>query len=315
MNSTAVATRTAPARRGLNPTPRRPRRNWSRTVVMLVAIFGVGLLMYPQAASWISSLHHNTALSGYAQRIENLPDSTTATLLDQARSYNHDLPAGPLRDAYTPNSADRHTTADADFQTYLNQLAVPGTDAMARVRIPAIGVDLPVYHGTDDATLTRGVGHLYGSSLPVGGDGSHAVLTGHSGYVHSALFDDLNQVQVGDSIVASVLGEDLHYQVTRILVVLPSETESLQQEPGKDLLTLVTCTPTGVNTHRLLVQAERVAAPDATDGTQRIATGPASAGFPWWALVMVGVPLVVFLLTRPQPGRGTRARRQLTGAE
>lgn len=306
-----MVTHTATARRSLNPAARRSRLDWNRALVLLIAFLGVGLLMYPQAASWVSSLQHGAALSGYAQRVEDLPDATASALLEQARSYNDNLPAGPLRDAYAPSSTDRRTVTDGDLQAYFAQLSVPGTDTMARVRVPAIGVDLPVYHDTDDTTLARGVGHLYGSSLPVGGAGSHAVLTGHSGYVHSTLFNDLDEVQVGASIVVTVLNEDLYYRVTRILTVLPDETDALQRESGKDLVTLVTCTPTGVNTHRLLVQAERVAAPNSADGGQKLAAG--SAGFPWWALVVIGVPSIVLLLTRPK--RPAKARRPMNGAE
>jgi sortase A len=177
---------------------------------------------------------------------------------------------------------------------------------MARIRIPAIDVDLPVFHGTADATLARGIGHLYGSALPVGGPGTHAVLTGHNGFVQATLFDDIDQLTDGDTIVVSVAGEDLYYEVDQTLTVLPDEADALRQEPGHDYLTLVTCTPTGVNTHRLLVRAERVEAPSEEQTRSIIADDTASAGFPWWALAIAGVGALTFVAIKPRRRRSPR---------
>lgn len=165
-------------------------------------------------------------------------------------------PAAPDQTATGP--ADSANASDGPPLDYLDQLRLGRSDTMARLRIPTIGASLPVFHGTSDETLERGVGHLQGSALPVGGAGTNSVLTGHSGIPQSRLFTDLHDLVAGDLMTVEVVGETLTYQVDRIDTVLPTETDLLQPVPGADLLTLVTCTPIGVNTHRLLVQAHRV---------------------------------------------------------
>jgi sortase A len=293
---------------GPRATARRPRWGWSQTVVMVVATLGVGVLAYPSAASWMSAWRHDTEVDGYVRSMESLPTAQSEELLEEAREYNEHLPAGPLRDPYALGADGQQTAVGDGSAAYFDTLDVPGTEAMARIRIPAIDVDLPIFHGTDDATLARGIGHLYGSALPVGGIGSHAVLTGHSGVVEATLFDDIPDLVVGDTIVITVLGEDLSYEVDQTLTVLPDETEALRQDPAADYLSLVTCTPTGVNTHRLLVRAERVDAPTGgQNDTAVVADDSPAAGFPWWALALVAVPVLTFLVLMP---RRTRARRR-----
>lgn len=283
------------------------RWGWSQTLVMIIAALGVGILVYPAASSWLSALKHDTEVNGYVQSIENLPAADVEEKLAAAREYNKDLPAGPLRDPYALGADGQQTAVGGGTEAYFEALSIEGSETMARVRIPAIDSDLPVFHGTDDETLARGIGHLFGSSLPVGGPNSHAVLTGHSGFVQSTLFDNLDQVEIGDTIIISVLGEDLYYEVDQIDTVLPNETEQLRQIPGEDLITLVTCTPTGVNTHRLLVRAERVDAPAGEEaGTTVIADDIDPAGFPWWAVALLGVPLVAFMIIKPRRRRPRR---------
>ncbi|MGN8551422.1 UNVERIFIED_CONTAM: class C sortase [Microbacterium sp. SLM126] len=291
------------------PTPaRRPRWGWSQTVVMVVAILGVAVLAYPSAASWMSAWRHDTDVDGYVRSIENLPAEEGRELLEEARQYNEHLPAGPLRDPYALGADGQQTAVGDGSDAYFATLDVPGTEAMARIRIPTIDVDLPIFHGTSDATLARGIGHLFGSALPVGGIGTHAVLTGHSGVVEATLFDDIPELVVGDTIVITVLGEDLYYEVDQTITVLPDETEALRQDPAKDYLSLVTCTPTGVNSHRLLVRAERVDAPTGDENeTAVVADDSPAAGFPWWILALIAVPVVTFIVIRP---RATPARRR-----
>jgi len=193
-------------------------------------------------------------------------------------------PAAPDQTATGP--ADSANASDGPGLDYLDQLRLGTSDTMARLRIPTIGASLPVFHGTSDEMLERGVGHLQGSALPVGGAGTNSVLTGHSGIPQSRLFTDLHDLVVGDVVTVEVVGETLTYQVDRIATVLPTETDLLQPVPGADLLTLVTCTPIGVNTHRLLVQAHRVDEADLPAAV--IVAGAAGAGFPWWGLVWSG---------------------------
>lgn len=287
---------------------RRPRWGWTQTVVMLIAVVGAGILAYPMAASWFSAVKHDTEVDGYTRTIESIPSAEAEALLEAAREYNADLPSGPLRDPYALGADGQQTAVGQGSDAYFDALDLPGSDAMARIRIPAVGVDLPVFHGTDEDTLARGIGHLYGTALPVGGAGTHSVLTGHNGFVQATLFDDIDQLENGDTIIVSVLGEDLFYEVDQKTTVLPDESEALRPVAGRDHLTLITCTPTGVNTHRLLVRAERVDAPTAAEAESIIADDTESAGFPWWALLVVGVPAAAFVAVRPARRVSGRSR-------
>ncbi len=205
------------------------------------------------------------------------PDQTAPDQTATGQTATGQTATGPA-DSASPSAGTR--------LGYLDQLRLGTSDTMARLRIPTIGASLPVFHGTSDETLERGVGHLQGSALPVGGAGTNSVLTGHSGIPQSRLFTDLHDLVVGDVVTVEVVGETLTYQVDRIATVLPTETDLLQPVPGADLLTLVTCTPIGVNTHRLLVQAHRV--DEAALPAAVVVAGAAGAGFPWWGLVWSG---------------------------
>lgn len=288
-----------------NVRARRASWGWSQTIIVVIATIGIGVLVYPTAASWFSAWSHDTDVDGYVSSVEQIPGDELREMLDMAEAYNQNLPTGPLRDPYALGADGQQTAIGDGTDVYFDTLATEGSEAMARVRIPSIGTDLPIFHGTSEEVLSRGIGHLYGSSLPVGGAGSHSVLTGHNGFVQATLFDDIDELVEGDLIIVTTLGEDLYYEVGNIETVLPDETESLRQVAGRDYLTLVTCTPTGVNTHRLLVRAERVDAPTdrATVTTIEDTTDP--AGFPWWALLVIGVPALTAVVVMP---RRTRKR-------
>ncbi|WP_312170758.1 class C sortase [Microbacterium sp.] len=279
---------------------------WSQTIIVLIATIGIGVLVYPTAAAWFSAWSHDTDVDGYVSSVEQIPAHEVTDLLDQAEAYNQNLPTGPLRDPYALGADGQQTAIGDGTDAYFDTLSTDGTEAMARVRIPSIHVDLPIFHGTGEEVLARGVGHLYGSSLPVGGPGTHAVLTGHNGFVQATLFDDIDELVEGDLIIVTTLGEDLYYEVDSTETVLPDETESLRQVPGRDYITLVTCTPTGVNTHRLLVRAERVDAPADDSTVTTIADSTDPAGFPWWALLVLGVPTLTAIMVMPRrhPRRG-----------
>jgi sortase A len=181
---------------------------------------------------------------------------------------------------------------------------------MARLRIPAIDVDLPIYHGTSDATLLKGVGHLEGTSLPVGGEGTHSVLTGHRGLASATLFTNLDKVKEGDTFTIEVLDQVLTYQVIRTQVVDPSDTASLRATAGEDLVTLVTCTPLGINSQRILVTGERIT-PTPQEDLDAAGSVPDIPGFPWWAAgLAAGVVLVgVFVWRAGYPRTPRRAGR------
>ncbi|WP_162616395.1 class C sortase [Xylanimonas allomyrinae] len=256
----------------------------SRAVVAAVACLGVAVLLYPSAADWYATRAHAAEVTDYVERVHDVPGPERTRLLASAREYNSRLPGVPLGDPPTTSAGDAR---DPDVAAYLDQLAT--TQTMARLRIPAIDADLPVYHGTDEQTLARGVGHLYGSSLPVGGPGTHAVLTGHAGLVGTTVFDRLHELTRGDHFTITVQDEVLTYEVDQILTVEPDDTDALRPTPGRDQVTLVTCTPIGVNSHRLLVRGERV--PTVPQAPETVAAMVAAGtGFPWWTLGVLAVP-------------------------
>lgn len=268
------------------------------------------MLFYPSAASWLSARIHATAVNGYVHDVAALDDSTAREMLDDAHEYNRILPDGPLRDPYVLNADGGQSEIGDGADAYQDMLGGLAGDVMARIRIPAIDVDLPVFHGTDEDTLARGVGHLYGSSLPVGGEGTHNVLTAHSGLVNSTLFTDLHTLQIGDIFTVTVLGEVLYYSVDQVLTVEPKDTDALRRVAEGDYVTLVTCTPIGVNSHRLLVRGERIP-PPVESATDRLALADdvTDPGFPWWAAGLSAGALVILVLTRPRSSRQSRPSR------
>ena len=209
-------------------------------------VVALGLLLYPLVGELLSEKYHSDVETSYTAAIEDTDDAELTTQREAAEQYNVML----------ANATISEGGASAPPLAYAQQLTVGG--AMAYVDIPQIGVYLPVQHGTNAETLERSVGHVVGTSLPVGGSSTHAVLSAHSGMASSKLFSDIDQLEKGDTFYIHVLGEVLAYEVDNINTVLPTDTSLLQIEDGKDLVTLVTCTPFGVNTHRLLVRGHRV---------------------------------------------------------
>ncbi len=252
----------------------------SRVVLVVLVHLGLLLLLYPQMSAWFSQGNQSAVGTDYSHTVSGLPDALRQETLRSAREYNEHLGYSGAYDPFTMSVNDINSDT---YHTYMQQLEGLPTGVMARIRIPEIDVDLPVLHGTRDSVLLQGVGHLYGTALPVGGPSTHSVLTGHSGLAKAALFTDLHKLDEGDQFYIDVYGETLAYQVTSTEAVLPTETESLAVEPGEDLITLVTCTPVGINSHRLLVHAERLTpTPPAADPAQ----SPELPGFPWWAVIL-----------------------------
>lgn len=291
-------------------TTRHRARQWDlrRILTVAVAVAGVAVLLYPSAAAWFSDRSHAEQINAYVHQTQGLPEETRQAMLAEARSYNANLPGGPLRDPYTLAADGSPSEVGGGAQAYRDVLAgLPG-GVMARVQIPAIGVDLPVFHGTGEETLAKGVGHLFGSALPVGGTDTHSVLTTHSGLVDATLFTHLEKLAEGDVFSVTVLDEHLHYRVDEISAVKPSDTLALRPEPGRDLLTLVTCTPIGVNSHRLLVRGERIESPPTVEEEDvELGAGSPSPGFPWWAMAVPGAAAAMVFLTRPRAGAAAGA--------
>jgi len=287
--------------RGQRRTPLTPRRKrqlaWS-VVLQVLAMVGIVLLIYPDMANWVSRIGHNGEISGYVQRVASTPTEERQRILDAAYEYNDRLEPGPLADPYITENADEHYRTDV-YQAYEEMLRISGTDTIGTVIFPRLDIGLPIYHGTSDETIGKGVGHLYGTSLPIGGPSTRSVLTAHSGLAHAELFSRLQEAQPGDTFWISVLGEDHHYRVEWTETVKPGETESLEIVQGEDWVTLFTCTPIGVNSHRFMVHAIRV--PDAeAEGRDAIAGDGLQLGFPWWAVWFVaGSGLVAWVLFAP----------------
>lgn len=291
---------TTPSKRALHP---RTRSRWvaANVVVGSIVLAGAGLLAYPSLAGWFSDVAHASTVSGYARQVADATSAEREALLDGAREYNQSLPDGPLRDPYILSEEGGTAAVEEGRESYLSRLSLTPDSPMARIRIPAIGVDLPVYHGTEERTLARGIGHLYGSGLPVGGDGTHAVLTGHSGIPESTLFTDLDRLRIGDAFMVDVAGETLLYRVDQIEVVPPDDGDLLRQAPGHDYVTLLTCTPTGVNTHRLLVRGERVDDGDPAADEIALQAPPAAPAVPWGATgILAGGLALAYLIARPK---------------
>lgn len=219
-----------------------------RLLAVACGVIALGLLLYPLLGELLSEKYHSDVEAVYTAAIADTDNAELAELRRAAEMYNAMLRG---------EAAVCVGGASAPPMLYAGQLTVGG--AMCTIDIPKIGVYLPVRHGTGAETLERTVGHVVGTSLPVGGAGTHAVLSAHSGMASAKLFSDIDQLVKGDTFYIHVLGEVLAYEVDQIATVLPSDTSLLQIEDGQDLVTLVTCTPFGVNTHRLLVRGHRVA--------------------------------------------------------
>lgn len=217
---------------------------------VLLAAFGIGLalLLYPTVSDYWNSLHQSRAIAGYAEAVAEIDDGVYAEIWQAAQRYNETL----LR------NEDRLQPTEEETVLYNSLLDAAGNGIMGYIEVPAIGVSLPIYHGTDEAVLQIAIGHIEGTSLPVGGADTHCVVSGHRGLPSAKLFTDLDKLEVGDSFQLRVLDEVLTYEVDQIHIVEPHEVDLLEIEPGQDLCTLVTCTPYGINSHRLLVRGYRV---------------------------------------------------------
>lgn len=298
---------TSPTSTSQTSTGRAKRRQLRLSVALqLVAMVAIGLLVYPEAASWIARIGHNAEISGYVKQVDATPPEERKRILDAAYAYNDELEPGPLTDPYTSVNEDEAMRSDL-FLAYEEMLRVSGTDAIGTINYPRLDIGLPAYHGTSDEVISKGAGHMYGTSLPIGGPSTRSVLTAHSGLPHSKLFTKLPQAKVGDTFWISVLGEDHHYRVEKTETVLPDDTRSLEIREGEDWVTLFTCTPIGVNSHRFMVHGVRLPDSEATRN-ETLGGDGVGLGFPWWAAWFVGGSGAVALLLF-SPARGKRGKR------
>ena len=223
------------------------RKNLSTIILILIFLVGLSVMLYPSVSDAVNRKHQSRAVAGYAEEVEQLSDADYQTYFDAADAYNRQLNT-------TPNAFYKPDLVSGYAQT----LDISGTGIMGYITIPKISVELPIYHGTDEGVLQVAAGHLEGSSLPVGGAGTHAVISAHRGLPSAKLFTNLDELEVGDRFTITVLNRVLTYEVDQISIVLPTEIDQLLPTEGMDYVTLMTCTPDGINTHRLLVRGKRV---------------------------------------------------------
>ena len=213
-------------------------------------------MLYPVVGTYLNERSFGEAVARYEQTVQTLPEGERQRMLAEARAYNDSLRGDPVRDPFVQGSG--YAVPD----NYDEVLDVDGTGLMGTVRVPALGLALPLYHGTSDEVLARGAGHLPQTSLPVGGEGTHAVITGHTGLPTARLFTDLARLGIGDVFIVEVLGSGAPTPWTDVRVVEPDDVSAIRIDEGRELVTLLTCTPYGVNSHRLLVRGERCELPE-----------------------------------------------------
>ncbi len=256
------------------------------TTILLIVILlaGLSLLLYPTFSNWWNSFRQSQVIVNYTDELNNMDNERYQAMIDDARAYNEGLLG---RD-------NPYLLSDAQQQEYNRLLDISGVGAMGYIEIPTIKCTLPIYHGTSEAVLQIAVGHLEWSSLPVGGESTHCVLSGHRGLPSARLFTDLDKLMVGDLFVMRILNETLTYEVDQILIVEPHDTSSLLIEEGKDYCSLVTCTPYGINTHRILVRGHRVA--NIPEKKNIRITADASQIEPLLIAPIVAIPILLALL-------------------
>lgn len=274
----------------------RRRIGLSSIALAVVFLVGRGLLLYPTVSNWWNSRRQSQAIVEYTEQTSAMDEAHVAELLEAARQYNAGLAADEGRFTPTP----------ADTTEYENLLDVSDTGIMGYLEIPKLDVSTPIYHGTDESVLQSGAGHLEGSSLPVGGKGTHAVLSGHRGLPSSKLFTDLDDMEQGDVFMIHVLDRTLTYQVDQIVTVDPYDMDDLAIDPDQDYCTLVTCTPYGINTQRLLVRGHRI--PNRT-AAQADAAPQAEATSPIRIAAIVAIVVAVAAIATVVTVRLVRHRR------
>lgn len=254
--------------------------------IVLIFLAGIGVLSYPLVSSVINNYVSRNSVEEYTKKVAQLPDQKAEELIEEAKKYNNSLSNNLI--LTDPFDQEAFQKIGADYQKVLN---INDDGLIGYIDIPKINVYLPIYHGTDSKVLAKGAGHLQNTSLPVGGESTHSVISAHSAYPCETFFDYLTDMQVGDEFYIHILDRTLKYQVDQIEVILPEEVNSLRIVKGEDLVTLLTCTPYSVNTHRLLVRGKRVE----YDDTKYAETGVSLASFDNGYIFFLGykIPYVV----------------------
>lgn len=274
-------------------------------VAALLVLVGVGVLLYPVLATQFNNVKQREFAARYNQEVAQAAPADLAANLARAHAYNAALEGVPILDPWL--TRDAGTPQSGPYRAYLTELA--SFSSMGRLRVPAARIDLPIEHGTSDQVIARAAGHLYGTALPVGGTGSHSVLTSHTGMATATLFDHLTDLREGDLMFVDVQGQTLAYQVDQIKIVLPNHIDDLKAVPGKDLLTLFTCTPYAINTHRLLVRGHRVPYTESA-ATAPDQPGPGFVFEPWMYGLLAGAAVGTVLIAIIVAREVAKARRR-----
>ena len=263
---------------------KKKKGNYITLLLFLILLAGLSLLLYPSVSDYWNSLHQTRAIATYAEEVANLNQDQYDEIWAAAESYNASL----------TDRVNAYLLSDAQKEEYQQLLNVSGLGVMGYIEIPSIDCSLPIYHGTEESVLQIAVGHLEWSSLPVGGESTHCVLSGHRGLPSAKLFTNLDKLQTGDIFMLRVLDNVLTYEVDQILIVETQETGALRIEEGKDYCTLVTCTPYGINTHRLLVRGHRI---DNIEEAKTVhVTADAIQIEPLLVAPVVAIPILLLLL-------------------
>ena len=260
------------------------KKNLSSIILVLIFIIGLSLLLYPSFSDYWNSFHQSRAIASYAQSVTTIDDDQYEKMWAQAQEYNTTL----------AKKQNRWVLSEEEYEEYEDLLNIGGTGIIGYIEIPNIKVSLPIYHGVDEAVLQIAVGHIEGSSLPVGGEGTHCVISGHRGLPSAKLFTNLDEMEEGDHFMMRVLDETLTYEVDQIRIVEPEDLSALEIEEGKDLCTLVTCTPYGINSHRLLVRGHRVENMESANSIR--VTADAMQIDPVMVAPVIAVPILLILL-------------------
>ena len=273
------------------------KKHFTTLLLVLIALVGIGLIAYPSFADWWNSFHQSRAVASYAGMVAQLDTAEYDRLISEAEAYNQKLADEGLK----------WTMTAEEQEEYESVLDVTGTGIMGYIDIPKIHITLPIYHGTEDTVLQVAIGHLAGTSLPVGGKRSHCVVSGHRGLPSARLFTDLDKLTEGDIWTINVLNRTLTYEVDQIRVVEPTDLSNLQLKKKKDFCTLVTCTPYGINTHRLLVRGHRI---DNPQGEANVIADALQIR-PIYIAPFAAVPLLIllFILMMIETGRGAKDRQ------
>lgn len=258
------------------------KNNYITLLLLFIGLIGAGLIAYPSFADWYNNFHQSRAVASYVEAVSKLDKEDYDRYLSEAEEYNKEL-------AKTGNLWNLTKKQEKRYEKLLD---VTGTGIMGYIDIPKIQITLPIYHGTDEEVLQIAIGHLSGTSLPVGGKSTHCIVSGHRGLPSAKLFTDLDQMKEGDTFTMTVLDRTVTYEVDRIRIVEPTDLSDLQIVEGKDLCTLVTCTPYGINTHRLLVRGHRVAN---ANGSANV-TAEALQIEPMYVAILIATPILLTLL-------------------